>query len=56
LGEGGKDDTDSKKDHVRAFCFPELMYCLFTVLGTNERFSAGKCTAVRLQSFNEVYT
>jgi hypothetical protein len=29
---------------------------LFTTLGTNERFSAGKSTAVRLQSFNEAYT
>ncbi len=32
------------------------MCCLFTALGTNERFSAGKCTAVRLQFFNEAYT
>ncbi len=55
-GEGGKDDAGAKKGRGRAFCFPELLCCLFAALGTNERFSAGKCTAVRLQSFNEAYT
>jgi hypothetical protein len=55
-GEGGKDDADTKKGHGRAFCFPELMCYLFAALGTNEIFSVGKCTTVRLQSFNETYT
>jgi hypothetical protein len=32
------------------------MSYLFTALGTDERFSTGKYTAVRLQSFNETYT
>jgi hypothetical protein len=55
-GEGGKDDAVAKKGHDKGFCFPELMFCLFASLGTNERLSAGKCTGVRLQSFNETYT
>ncbi len=40
--------ADVKKGHGRTFCFPEFMYFLFVTLGTNERFSTGKCTVVRL--------
>ncbi len=45
-----------KKDRDRVFFFPELMSSLYVVLGTNERFSTGKCTDVRLQTCNTVYT
>ena len=36
--------------------FPELMCCMWAALGTNERFSAGKPTAVRLSTSNSAYT
>ena len=29
---------------------------MYTALGTNEKFSAGKCSAVRLQHYNDAYT
>ncbi len=32
------------------------MYCMWDVLGTNERFSGGKPTAVRLSTSNSAYT
>ena len=38
------------------FCFPEIICCLFTCLGTNEKFSTWKLKHVRLQGFNDVYT
>ena len=54
--EGGKEDGGSKKDRGKAFCFPELMCCMFDCLGTNERFSDVKTTPVCLNSFNQDYT
>ena len=36
--------------------FPELMCCMWAALGTNERFSAGANTALRLSTFNTAYT
>ena len=54
--KGGKEDPDDNKDRVKSFCFPELMSCLFTVLGTNEKFSTGKSKPVRLQTFNDTCT
>jgi hypothetical protein len=47
-GEGGKDDAGTNKVRDKASCFPELMCSLFTTLCTNERFSVGNCTSVRL--------
>ena len=32
------------------------MCCMYAALGTNEKFSAGKCSAVRLQHYNDAYT
>jgi hypothetical protein len=56
--EGGKEHGgDAKKGGSgKAFTFPELMCCMWAALGTNERFSAGAATAVRLQSVNTAYT
>jgi hypothetical protein len=48
--EGGKEQGgDVKKgDRGKTITFPELMCCMWTVLGTNERFCAGTTTPVRL--------
>jgi hypothetical protein len=56
-GDGGKEEerleaSSSKGHRGKAFTYPELMCCLFAALGTNEKFSAGKPGAVRLQIFN----
>jgi hypothetical protein len=59
--EGGKEQGgDSKKGgRGKVITFPELMCCMLAALGTNERFSAGAPTPVRLSSdlrVQEVYT
>jgi hypothetical protein len=59
-GDGGKDEerleaSSSKGHRGKAFTYPELMCCLFAALGTNEKFSAGKPGAVRLQTFNNAF-
>ena len=48
--EGGKEHGGGAKKGSRgkAFGFPELMCCMWAALGTNERFSAGAATTVRL--------
>ena len=53
--EGGKEDGVYKKGHGRVFCFPEIMCCMFTGLGTNERFSNDKDKSVGLTTFNDTY-
>jgi hypothetical protein len=40
--EGGKEDGGTKKGRDKDFTFPELMCCMWSALGTNERFSASK--------------
>ncbi len=44
--EGGKEQGGGAKKGGRgkAITFPELMYCMWVVLGTNERFSASTRT------------
>jgi hypothetical protein len=56
--EGGKEHGGGAKKGGRgkAITFPELMCCMWAALGTNERFSAGAPTSVRLSSFNTDYT
>ena len=55
--EGGKEEGGAKKGgRSKAITFPELMCCMWAALGTNERYSAGKATPVRLSSFNTAYT
>jgi hypothetical protein len=56
--EGGKEQggVSKKGDRGKAITFPELMCCMWSALGTNERFSAGATTPVRLSSFNTSYT
>ena len=53
---GGKEDGVGKKGRDKDFCFPELMYCMFSCLGTIERFSVCKTPPVCLNSFNKAYT
>ena len=54
--ERGKEEAPGKRGRGNAFRFPELMCCMYAALGTNEKFSAGKCSAVRLQHYNDAYT
>ena len=54
--EGGKEEAPGKRGRGNVFRFPELMCCMYAALGTNEKFSAGKCSAVRLQHYNDAYT
>jgi len=56
--EGGKEQGGGAKKGGRgkAITFPELMCGMWAALGTNERFSAGAPTPVRLSSFNTAYT
>ena len=55
--EGGKEQGGGAKKggSGKVFTFPELMCCMWTALGTNEKFSAGAPTPVRLLSFNTTY-
>jgi hypothetical protein len=50
--EGGQQEGDAKQGRGKNMTFPELMYCMWAALGTNERFSAGAHTALRLSTFN----
>jgi hypothetical protein len=55
--EGGQQQGGAKKGgRGKAITFPELMCCMWAALGTNEKFSDGKPTPVRLSSFNTAYT
>ena len=55
--KGGQEQGGAKKgDRGKDITFPELMCCMWDVLGTNERFSAGKPTPVCLSTSNSVYT
>jgi hypothetical protein len=56
--EGGKEQGGGTKkgDHGKTITFPDLMYWMWSVLGTNERFSADATTPVRLSFFNTSYT
>ena len=38
-GEGDQQDVGARQDRGKSFCFPEIMYCLFAALDTNEKFS-----------------
>ena len=55
--EGGKEQGGGAKKggRVKAITFPELMCCMWAALGTNEKFSNGASTPVRLSSFNTDY-
>jgi hypothetical protein len=49
--EGGQQEGDSKQaGHGKTMTFPELMYWMWSVLGTNERLIGGNPTAVRLST------
>jgi len=50
--EGGKEQGggSEKGGRGQAFTFPDLMYCMWSTLGTNEKFNHGATTPVRLSS------
>ena len=54
--EGGQQEGGAKQGRGKNMTFPELMCCMWAALGTNERFSAGAHTALRLSTFNSAYT
>ena len=54
-GGEGKEEACGTKDRGRTWSYLELLYCLFAALDTNEKFSDGKPSAVRLATFNETY-
>ena len=54
--EGGQQEGGAKQGRGKNMTFPELMCCMWAALGTNERFSAGANTALRLSTFNSAYT
>ena len=55
--EGGQKQGDSQKGgRGKVITFPELMCGMWAALGTNERFSTGKPTPVRLSTSNSAYT
>jgi hypothetical protein len=54
--EGGQQEGGAKQGRSKNMTFPELMCCMWAALGTNERFSAGAATALRLSTFNSAYT
>jgi hypothetical protein len=56
--EGGKEQGGVSKKGGRGetITFPELMWYMRSVLGTNERFIPDPPTPERLSSFNTVYT
>jgi hypothetical protein len=55
--EGGLQEGGAKQGgHGKDMTYPELMCCMWAVLGTNERFSGGNTTAVRLSTSNSDYT
>ena len=53
--EGGQQEGGAKQGRGKNMTFPELMCCMWAALGTNERFSAGAATALRLSTFNSAY-
>ena len=53
--EGGQQEGGAKQGRSKNMTFPELMCCMWAALGTNERFSAGAATALRLSTFNSDY-
>jgi hypothetical protein len=53
--EGGQQEGGAKQGRGKNMTFPELMCCMWAALGTNERFSAGANTALRLSTFNSAY-
>ena len=53
--EGGQQEGGAKQGRGKSMTFPELMCCMWAALGTNERFSAGTATALRLSTFNSAY-
>ena len=53
--EGGQQAGGAKQGRGKNMTFPELMCCMWAALGTNERFSAGAVTALRLSTFNSAY-
>ena len=55
--EGGQQQGGAKQGgRGKVMTFPELMCCMWAALGTNERFSAGSPTVVRLSTSNSAYT
>jgi hypothetical protein len=55
--EGGQQEGDVKQGgRGKVMTFPELMCCMWAVLGTNESFIAGEPTDVRLSTSNSAYT
>ncbi len=55
--EGGQQEGGAKQGgRVTNMTFPELMCCMWAALGTNERFSAGAPTTLRLSTSNAAYT
>ncbi len=55
--EGGQQEGGAKTGgRGKNMTFPELMSCMWAALGTNERFSAGTPTALRLSTSNSAYT
>jgi hypothetical protein len=55
--EGGQQEGVTKTGgRGKNMTFPELMCCMWAALGTNERFSAGAATALRLSTTNSAYT
>ncbi len=55
-GDEEQGGVTKKGGRGKVITFPELLCCLWSVLGTNERFSTDACTPVRLSSFNTDYT
>jgi len=53
--EGGQQEGGAKQGRGKNMTFPELMCSMWAALGTNERFSAGANTALRLSTFNSAY-
>ena len=54
-GGEGKEEAFDSKGRGRAWSYPELLCSLFGSLGTNEKFSSGNPSAVRLATFNETF-
>ncbi len=53
--EGGQQEGGAKQGRGKNMTFPELMCWMWAALGTNERFSAGAPTSLRLSTFNSAY-
>jgi hypothetical protein len=55
-GAGQQEGGTKQGGRGKNMTFPELMCCMWAALGTNERFSAGAPTALRLSTSNSAYT